>query len=873
MPEDSKIPEWLDELCDRFEGAWGTDKRITIEFVMENLSAQKRPVALKALLELEYELRSKAGDTPTAEELAGRFPDNPDVVETILQNPHPADSLAGRETVPPKQMPFDSDSVPASSTQRLPRQLGRYRIIRKLGQGAMGSVFLAHDEQLDRQVALKIPRGDLQRNQELRTRFEREAQAAAALHHPNICPIHDIGEFEGIHYISMGYIEGFPLTKYAIAESGLSEQRIAELVLKLAKALAVAHESGFIHRDLKPANVMVDLNEEPVILDFGLARRIDRDEDIRVTQTGTTIGSPAYMSPEQVDGDQDKVGRHSDIYSLGVILYELLAGRIPFDGSMASVMGQIMTKEPDKPSDYRKDLTVRLEKICLRMMAKEASQRHPSMHAVAAALQEYLDKYGSSPATSDAEAATTDQARTGDHRKQQIVKLIKSGDYGQAEKLMIALSGETDESLLVAAVWAAAELPKLRRTREEVRAGRQEMYSTASRLMKSHDYEQAVRLLEEYPYDLRTPKMQELLEQTEGMANEVKRLRNEIKAARNRGDNPALLSLVRQLLELKPADRRAKELREQLTRKSVGPISRAFGKKPPGFIDRMSTGIQWALLSFLVLTACFYPAYRWAEGFLNRPSIPVPPIQNSDQVTDNGGDSAVVIADDAAEAPSPPAAEQSLPTDNAGWVSLLDDNFSDHWHTYTGGPVRAGWNFENGELTLRKKGAGDIATKKAYSDFELEFEWKISKGGNSGIIYLSRLGDRVSYMSGPEYQILDDVGHLNGKVAKTSAGSLYALIAPQDKTLKPVGEWNTGRIVRNGDHLEHWLNGRRIVEITMHDARWNHLVSDSTFKKWKQFAKSARGHIVLQDHGDQVSFRNMRVKEPSFPSPVVTSRR
>ncbi len=570
---ESDIPAWLDDICDRFESAWGTAQQTSVESVLDAVSADRRSVVLKSLLQLECELRSGMGDTPTAEELDSRFPGDPDIVDSVLRNPLPADSLAGRETVPPRATPHDSDAVPTRGTLKIPRQLGRYRIIRKLGQGAMGSVFLARDGQLDRQVALKIPRGDLQRNRELRLRFEREAQAAAALHHPNICPIHDIGEFEGVHYICMGYVDGFPLSRYAIAESGLREQEIAELVLKLAKALEAAHAAGFLHRDLKPANVMVDQHDEPIILDFGLARRVDPNEDLRVTQTGVTIGSPAYMSPEQVDGDQENVGTASDIYSLGVILYELLTGRLPFEGSMASVLGQIMTKEPPRPSTYRGDLTVRLENICRKMMAKDAAKRPSSMRAVAVELQEYLQKHSSETPSAAAEASPGKDV--GEQRREQIERLIAVGDYSQAEKLLVALSRETDPVLSEASAWAAAELPELRRTRQEVRAGRQEIYSTAARLMKSHDYEQAMRLLKEYPHDLRTPRMQRLLDSAEAASREVRRLKQSIKAAHTRADSKAVLPLLHRLLELKPADRVANELGTTHTKTGRSDLHRA----------------------------------------------------------------------------------------------------------------------------------------------------------------------------------------------------------------------------------------------------------------------------------------------------------
>src|SRR5262245_24792345 len=175
----------------------------------------------------------------------------------------------------------------------------------------MGSVYLVHDSQLDRQVALKVP-SFTPDDPEILQRFYREARAAAALHHPNLCPVHDVGEIGGIHFLTMAYIRGSSLAEHARAHQPMPQEQAATLVRKVALALAQAHRHGIIHRDLKPSNIMLDPNGEPVIMDFGLARRIDA-EDARLTKTGTLLGTPAYMSPEQVAGDVANVGAASDV--------------------------------------------------------------------------------------------------------------------------------------------------------------------------------------------------------------------------------------------------------------------------------------------------------------------------------------------------------------------------------------------------------------------------------------------------------------------------------------------------------------------------------------------------------------------------------
>src|SRR5260370_6246500 len=221
-------------------------------------------------------------------------------------------------------------------TNELPEQFGRYRILRKLGQGGMGTVYLAHDSQLQRRVALKVPHIDADAGPGVLQRFYREARSAATLNHPNICPVYDVGAHDDIPFLTMAYVEGQTLA--AMIEDGqpLPERAAIRIASTLAQALYEAHSRGVIHRDLKPANVMMNPRNEPVVMDFGLARQANRGA-ARQTGAGAVIGTPAYMPPEQVRGEVDAMGPGCDIYSLGVILYQPLTGRVPFEGPVAAV--------------------------------------------------------------------------------------------------------------------------------------------------------------------------------------------------------------------------------------------------------------------------------------------------------------------------------------------------------------------------------------------------------------------------------------------------------------------------------------------------------------------------------------------------------
>ena len=192
---------------------------------------------------------------------------------------------------------------------------------------------------------------------------------------------------------------------------------------------------------------------------------------------------------------------------------------------------------------------------------------------------------------------------------------------------------------------------------------------------------------------------------------------------------------------------------------------------------------------------------------------------------------------------------------------LFDGTNLDQWRGYGSEEIGAGWKIDDGCLMFDgESGGGDIVTRESFDNFELTFEWKVSEAANSGIMYRVSLGDPAPYFSGPEYQILDDGGHRDGQNVKTSAASLYAMYAPEGKTLREVGEWNTAKIVLNGNKVEHWLNGEKVVDAELHSDDWNERLANSKFKTWEKFGKNEGGHIAFQDHGDQVWFRNIKVK-------------
>lgn len=192
---------------------------------------------------------------------------------------------------------------------------------------------------------------------------------------------------------------------------------------------------------------------------------------------------------------------------------------------------------------------------------------------------------------------------------------------------------------------------------------------------------------------------------------------------------------------------------------------------------------------------------------------------------------------------------------------LFDGSSLKNFRGYKTEELGSGWSIDNGTLRFSGKGGGqDIITKEKYASFELTFDWKVSPGANSGVMYRVTTGDDAPYFSGPEYQILDDGKHPDGGNDKTSAASLYGLYSAKDKQLKPVGEWNSAKVVVDGDKVEHWLNGKKVVSTEIGSDDWNSKVADSKFKDWKKFGVAKTGHICFQDHGDEFWLRDIRIR-------------
>ena len=255
------------------------------------------------------------------------------------------------------------------------KQLGEFRLIRPLGHGGMAEVYLAEQTSLHRSVAIKVLRPELLTDTTIVKRFEQEAQAAAGLIHPNIVQVYAFGQQDGIHYIAQEYVQGLNLRQF-LNRKGPPDLLVAYHVMRqVAAALAVAGDAGIVHRDIKPENILITRKGEAKVTDFGLAQLSLSENRVQLTQVGITMGTPLYMSPEQIAGDP--VDHRSDIYSFGVTCYRLLSGRPPFRGDTSLTLAmQHLTKTPEPLGTLRSDLPPVMGEIVHKMMARLPADRY-----------------------------------------------------------------------------------------------------------------------------------------------------------------------------------------------------------------------------------------------------------------------------------------------------------------------------------------------------------------------------------------------------------------------------------------------------------------------------------------------------------------
>jgi WD40 repeat protein len=429
----------LDQMRACFESAWRQGERPSVADYLTGVGGPLRVALLAELARLDLQFRRHAGEPARAEDYLDRFPelrqdpaaelalivaefrarrrtdpgcdtaeylrrvparrdelepllsDDPapggpaeELPDTVLRPPGDTNSSKPETVHPPSLGAGLSSTAPAVPEYLAPAQrpdeigrLGPYRVLGVLGQGGMGTVFVAEDPQLRRQVALKVMRPSAAAAARSRERFLREARAAAAIHDDHIVSIHQVGEDRGIPFLVMPLLAGESLATRLQLQPRLSATEAVRIAREVAQGLAAAHRRGLIHRDIKPANVWLEAPAGRVkILDFGLARpELDAEA---LTAEGEPLGTPAYMPPEQVSRRRGTIGAWSDVYGLGVVLYQMLTGHTPFRGDVHAILGQILADAPTPPTALCPDLDPALAAIVLTALAKDPAQRYQS---------------------------------------------------------------------------------------------------------------------------------------------------------------------------------------------------------------------------------------------------------------------------------------------------------------------------------------------------------------------------------------------------------------------------------------------------------------------------------------------------------------
>ena len=304
-------------------------------------------------------------------------------------------------------------------------EFGPYRLIRRVGEGAMGEVLQAVDPKTGSEIAIKRPWTKLEADPKAIRRFEREAKAASSVNHPNICRVLDFGRIDNRHYIAMELIDGMDLARWVQEQPQLDPVRAANLVRKVALGLQAIHATGVVHRDLKPANIMIKPNEEPVVTDFGMANLMDTAIGVsRLTPAGAMVGTPAYMSPEQILAEHEKYCPASDLYSLGIIFYELLCGWPPFSGSLATILGTIVSEPPPEIQVHVPELDANLNRLVQKALNKEPEDRYQSGQEFANAIDDWLTNAGPISAPAPEPSAGTEPSTEPVSRK--LSRMLKS---------------------------------------------------------------------------------------------------------------------------------------------------------------------------------------------------------------------------------------------------------------------------------------------------------------------------------------------------------------------------------------------------------------------------------------------------------------
>ncbi|MGO8699082.1 MAG: protein kinase domain-containing protein [Limisphaerales bacterium] len=837
---------------------------------------------------------------------------------------------------------------------------GRFELIRVLGRGGMGQVWLARDQRLENQVALKFLPSEVRADGPTLEHLRLEASRSIRLTHPNIARLYDFHMPPGEPaFIAMEYVDGASLEAIRMGQENrvLSWNYLRKPLAQLCAALDYAHSENVVHRDLKPDNLLMDNRGRLKLTDFGLATMTT---DLVRFGTRKGGGTLPYMSPQQLEGKLPQVT--DDIYALGVTLYDLLTGQPPF--GEGDIREQILHADPEPLRQklailgIENEVPSEMAAMVMSCLAKDPAQRPPSARIMA----EWLELKDTGARPFDAHIA--------EKPSQNATEDVSAGPRGRR---ILWKAGVATIAVVLAAVWIfkmrGAHQPNSPATNPS-RPASVPVASSTHILPDRNRWTNSLGMV-----FIPVPECEPLFCIWKTRVQDYQAM---VDATGRVWEKPAFpLGPTHPAVNLQWED--AKAFCDWLTQRE-----RASGMIGSNQFYRLPSDTEWSLAVGLGheegntpkekdgRVSGVYPwgtewppprgagnfdpkvnvddfpftspvgsfasnsyglfdmagnAREWCEDFytpgsqrrvvrgsswFDTPAVTLQssrraltPVERHDNEYDYFGFRCVLViaAVKASVAADPVAATTVTAPSNetpsalspssqfpntlteqevaAGWQLLFDGRTTAGWRGYkmAGFPVR-GWHIADGCLVNPKSNGrpngsgGDLITVRKFLNFEFCFEWRMSVGGNSGVQYFfdenrgetpvpMYSGDTGNSPMGFEYQILDDPNYprelQNGPAHLTAA--LYLLVAPTNKVLRPAGEFNEGRIIVNGNHVEHWLNGRRVMECELGSPALFQAISQTKFKWITGLGTKFATRIALQDHGDEVAFRNLKIRE------------